>query len=84
MSVRVSEMYGLEIYDSDGVYVGKAHDLLLNLEKGEVVRITTEPLGRIRDADKIPEIIQKKSILYSRVRTVRDIIVLGRRSRAHE
>ena len=84
MSVRVSEMYGLEIYDSDGAYVGKAHDLLLNMEKGEVVRITTEPLGRIKSPEKIPEIIQKKSILYSKVKSVRDIIVLGRRGRTYE
>ncbi|RLG21208.1 hypothetical protein DRN74_02990 [Candidatus Micrarchaeota archaeon] len=78
MVVRVSQMYGLEIYDTDGSYIGKAYDLILNLEKGEVVRITTEPLGKIKSPEKIEEIIKRKSILFSRVRNIKDIIVVNK------
>ncbi len=81
MSVRISEMYGREIYDTNGAYVGKAHDIIVNLEAGVVVRIMTEPLGRIRTTENLEQIIKKKSILFSKVKNVQDIIVIekGRR-----
>ena len=78
MGIRASKLYGLDIYDTDGGYVGKASDLIINLEKGEVVRITTEPLRSSLTKEDLPEIIQKKSVLYRRVTSAKDILIVGK------
>ena len=78
MGIRASKLYGLDIYDTDGGYVGKASDLIVNLEKGEVVRITTEPLKSSLTKEDLPEIIQKKSVLYRRVTSAKDILIVGK------
>ena len=79
MSFPISKMYGLSIYDENGGFIGKAYDLILNLETGEVVRITTEPLKSISSTkDELTKTLQKNSIMFKRVKSVRDIIVVGR------
>jgi sporulation protein YlmC with PRC-barrel domain len=77
MTVKASRLYGLDIYNADGAYVGKVHDLIVNLEEGQLVRMTTEPL-RTLDREQLPEVMQKKSILYKRVKSVQDIVLIGR------
>jgi len=76
--IKASKLYGLDIYDSDGARIGKVHDLILNLEAGEVVRLTTAPLHTRMSREKIPELIQKQSILYKRVNSARDILIVNR------
>ena len=76
--IRASKLYGLDIYDTNGEMIGKVHDLILNLEAGEVVRLTTEPLHSRLPKEKLPEIIQKKSILYKRVVSAKDILIVNR------
>lgn len=79
MSIRVSNIYGLNIYDDRGALIGKAYDLILNMEKGEVVRITTEPLKSMgKSKEEMTKLLQQKSILFKRVRSIRDIIVVGK------
>ena len=79
MSVRVSKIYGLNIYDDKGALLGKAYDLILNIEKGEVVRITTEPLKSMgKSKEEMTKILQKKSILFKRVKSIGDIVVVGK------
>jgi sporulation protein YlmC with PRC-barrel domain len=78
VAVTASRLYGLDIYDTEGGYIGKVSDLILNLEKGEVVRITTEPLRGSLTKEELPKIIQEKSILYKRVKSVRDIVIIGK------
>ena len=75
MGVRISELAGKEIYDTDGAYVGKAFDLIVNMEKGEALRIMTAPL-KLMKTDQMEETIKKHIIMYSRVKKVRDIIVV--------
>ena len=75
MSIRVSELAGKEIYDTEGEYIGKSYDLIMNMERGEALRIMTSPLKRVK-AEQLEETIKKNSIMYSRVRNVRDIIVV--------
>jgi sporulation protein YlmC with PRC-barrel domain len=47
MAVRLSQMYGMDIYSEDAGYVGKVNDMILNMESGEVVRLTTMPIKSI-------------------------------------
>lgn len=79
MAFRLSKMYGMNIYDGNGLFIGKAYDVILNLEKGEVVRITTEPIKNISATkEEMTKLLQKKSILFSRVKSLKDIIVVGK------
>jgi sporulation protein YlmC with PRC-barrel domain len=72
-------MYGMNIYDQSGAFLGKAYDVILNLHKGEVVRITTEPLKHLsKTKEDMTKMLQKKSILFKRVKSLKDIIVVGR------
>jgi len=77
MSYAISKMYGLGIYDTNGAYLGRANDFIIDLEKGEVIRITTEPIRSLANSKTdATKILQKKSVLYKRVRSVKDIIVV--------
>lgn len=78
MSMRASRLYGLDIYDTEGGYIGKVNDLIINLEKGEVIRVTTEPLKSTITKDELPEILQKKSLLYKRVTSAKDILIVNK------
>ena len=75
--IHISELYGIDIYGDDGKYVGKVNDVILNLEKGKIVRITTEPL-RFVSKTKAKSVLKEKSILYKNVRTVGDILIVGK------
>lgn len=75
--IHISELYGIDIYGENGKYVGKVNDVILNLEKGKVVRITTEPLRFVSKA-KAKSVLKEKSILYRNVRTVGDILIVGK------
>ncbi|MBI4214942.1 PRC-barrel domain-containing protein [archaeon] len=78
MTLRASRLYGLDIYDTEGGYIGKVNDLVLNLEKGEIIRITTEPLRATLTKDELPDILQKKSLLYRRVASAKDILIVNK------
>ena len=74
-------MYGLGIYDDNGAYLGKAFDLILDMESGDVIRITTEPLRDITNTkEDINKVLQQKSILFKRVKSIKDIIVVGKKA----
>ena len=77
MAVKLSSMYGMDIYTGDGGYVGKVNDMILNLEKGEVVRVTTEPLRTLTKMEA-SQVLKSKSVLYKRVNSVGDIMIVGR------
>jgi sporulation protein YlmC with PRC-barrel domain len=78
MAVRLSQMYGMDIYSEEAGYVGKVNDMILNMESGEVVRLTTVPIKSIVEAEASSQMIQKNSVLYKRVSSVRDIVLIGR------
>lgn len=74
---HISELYGIDIYTDDGKYIGKANDVILNLEKGNIVRVTTEPL-RFVSKDRAKNILKEKSILYKNVKSVGDIMIVSK------
>ncbi len=79
MSFLLSKMYGLNIYDDNGRYLGKVYDVILNVETGDVVRITTEPLKKITTSrEELVKTLQKKSIMFKRVKSVGDILIVGK------
>ena len=74
--VRLSKLYNSDIYTIDAQYLGKVSDILLDLEAGEVVRITTAPL-KTNNKTKIKQILKDKSIPYNAVVSVKDIIIVS-------
>lgn len=77
MTVRLSKLFGMDIYTTDAEYKGKVFDLVVNLEKGRLETITTEPL-KVRSKQEAKKIISEKSIAYKNVKAAKDIILVGR------
>ena len=59
MAVRLSELFGMDIYTVDSERKGKVFDLVINLEKGRIETITTEPL-KARSKAEAKKIISEK------------------------
>ncbi len=78
MSIEISEIYGKDIYDTKGEYIGEANDLILDTEEGKAVRITTEELNRLSSKQELSNTLKDNSVLYDRVESVSDIILVGR------
>ncbi|HOD89479.1 MAG TPA: PRC-barrel domain-containing protein [archaeon] len=76
MTMRISKLFGMDIYQTDATYRGKVHDLILNLEEGKIETITTQPL-KVNSKVEAKKIITNYSIPYSKVISVDDIILLN-------
>lgn len=83
MTSRLSKLFGMDIYTTDGEYKGKVFDLVINLEKGKIETVTTEAL-KARTKQEAKKIISEKSIPYNRVRAAKDILVVGPMARVEE
>ena len=75
MSVRLSKLFGMDIYTDNAEYKGKVFDLVINLEKGKIETITTEPL-KVRSKQEAKKIIKEKSVPYRNVKSAKDIIIV--------
>ncbi len=77
MSIKISELYGTEIYTSKAKHIGKVEDIILNLQKGEIMRITLAPLkSGFLSKSKVEEILKENSISYQDVEEVGDIVLV--------
>jgi len=74
MTVKLSKLYGMEIFTDGGKYVGTAQDFVMDLEAGEVARILLESFS----SSKGKEILKEKSVLYKNVKSVEDVMVVAR------
>ena len=78
MSLRLSKLFGMDIYDVDAGYKGKVYDIIINLEKGKLETITTEPL-KVKTKSDAKKILSEKSIPYKNVKSAKDIILVSSR-----
>src|SRR3989338_7708837 len=76
MATRISKLFGMDIYSSEGEHNGKIFDLVINLERGKIETITTEPL-KPRSKQEAKKILSEKSIPYRNVVAAKDIVVVG-------
>ena len=83
MSMRLSKLFGMDIYTADATYKGKVFDIVINLEKGRLETITTEAL-KARSKQEAKKIISEKSIPYKNVKSVKDIIIVSGKATAAE
>ena len=75
MTVKVSKIYGMDIDTDGGKFLGRVQEILLDLEKGEVIRLTMEPLNSV-SKDEANRILRDKSVLYTSVKSVEDVVVV--------
>lgn len=83
MTKKLSDLFGLDIFSIEGERKGKVYDLVINLEKGRIETITTEPL-KAKSKQEAKKIINEKSIPYRRVVSAKDIIVVSSTDIARE
>jgi len=76
MTMRLSKLFGMDIYTGDAEYKGKVFDVIINLEKGRLETITTEPL-KAKSKQEAKKIISEKSIPYKNVKSAKDIVIVG-------
>jgi sporulation protein YlmC with PRC-barrel domain len=76
--MNISELYGIDIYDDEAKYIGKVNDIILNLETGKIVRLTTEPLRAV-SRERAKQVLRERSVLYKNVTSVGDIIIVSKR-----
>ena len=77
MGKRLSELYGMDIYTVKAQYVGKVEDVILNLDKGEVMRLCLKSFrGGGISSDDVRKVLQEDSISYDDVVEVGDIILI--------
>lgn len=76
MSMRLSKLFGMDIYTVGAEYKGKVFDVVINLEKGRLETITTEAL-KARSKQEAKKIISEKSIPYKNVKSAKDILLIS-------
>jgi sporulation protein YlmC with PRC-barrel domain len=76
MASRISNIYGMDIYTDGGGFLGRVQDIIVDLEKGEVVRLTMEPLNFLVSKEEAMRILKEKSILYKSVKSVEDVVIV--------
>ncbi|MDD4250572.1 MAG: PRC-barrel domain-containing protein [Candidatus ainarchaeum sp.] len=76
MSVKLSKLFGMDIYDAQAGYKGKVYDIIINLEKGKLETITTEPL-KVKTKSDAKKILAEKSIPYRNVQSANDILIVS-------
>ena len=78
MGIRLSKLFGMDVYDFEAGYKGKVYDIIINLEKGKLETITTEPL-KVKTKSDAKKILSEKAIPYRNVKSVKDIIIVSSR-----
>jgi len=73
----------MDIYSDAGKYLGRVIDLILDLEKGEVVRMTMQPLTTV-SREEARKILREASVLYKNVKSVEDVVVVTRGTAAEK
>lgn len=77
MALKASKIYGMDIYTDGGKFLGRVQDILIDLERGEIVRIVMEPLTSV-SKDEAKRILREKSVIYKSVKSVEDVVVVAK------
>jgi sporulation protein YlmC with PRC-barrel domain len=76
MAIRLSKLFGMDIYETNATYRGKVYDLVVNLEQGIIETITTQPL-KVNSKQEAKKIITEHSIPYKKVISADDIVLIN-------
>jgi len=72
--MKVSDLYGKEIFLDNGKVLGTVQEVIVDLEKGVILRLLLEQLPS--STEKAKEVLRNKSIMYSNVSSVSDVIIV--------
>jgi sporulation protein YlmC with PRC-barrel domain len=81
--MKISQLVGMDIYTDAAKYVGKVYDVIIDLQKGEAVRLTLEPI-RISSKEEAKQIFKEKTVLYKSVKAVEKIVIVSANQPAEE
>ncbi len=81
MSKRLSQIYGMDIYTEKAEYVGKVEDIVLNIEKGEIMQLSLRPLKGGAAGMDIRRVLQEETVPYNEILKVGDIIICKKNPR---
>jgi len=76
MTIKLSQIYGREIYTEDAKKIGKVEDIILDLEGRKIWQLTLDPLKSSVLSRIPPEELLKRSVPYERVKGVSDIVLI--------
>ena len=75
MSLRVSQLMGMDVYTDSAQFVGRVYDVIIDRQKGEVVRLTLEPI-RAASKEEAKRVFREKTVMYKSVKAVEKIIII--------
>jgi len=67
---------GMDVFTDTAKFVGKVYDIIIDLQKGEVTRLTLEPI-KVASKDDARRIFKEKTILYKSVKAVEKIVIVS-------
>ncbi len=76
MAIKLSQLIGMDIYTDNAQFVGKVYDVILDLQKGEVVRLTLEPI-KVASKEEAKRVFKEKTVMYKSVKAVEKIIIVS-------
>jgi sporulation protein YlmC with PRC-barrel domain len=76
---KLSDLPGLDVYMDNGKRLGKAYDFVIDLQKGEVARVTLQPIESLSGADTAW--IKQNTVSFKNVVSVQDIIIVSSKPR---
>jgi len=71
---RVSGLIGVDIYDSRAHKIGSVQDVIIDLQKGEVSRLSLVPI-RASNRDDAARLFREHTVLYRNVKAAEKIII---------
>lgn len=83
MSLKMSQLIGMDVYTDKADFVGKVYDVIIDLQKGEAARLTLEPI-RAASKEDAKRIFKEKTIMYKSVKAVEKIIIVSSQPVAEE
>lgn len=73
--IKISQLMGMDIYTDKASYVGKVYDIIIDLQKGEVVRMTLEPI-KAASKEEAKRVFKEKTVMYKSVKSVDRIVLI--------
>lgn len=74
--MKISQLMGMDVYTDRATMVGKVYDAIIDLQKGEVTRLTLEPI-KAASKDEAKRVFQEKTILYKNVKAVDRVVLIS-------
>ncbi|MEM1688373.1 MAG: PRC-barrel domain-containing protein [Candidatus Anstonellales archaeon] len=72
--MKLSDLYGKEIFTDTGKFLGTVHEILIDMERGVIFRLLMEDLPS--SAERARQVMNEKSIKFENVKSIADVVVV--------